>query len=332
MKKSPKFFGKLKSAVFNFDEYKTFAEERLSSSIIYLLKVMVIFTILITICLEIRIVQEVNIIKQTIEEKCPQFTFEDNNLVIDENSKQFIIEENQINSIIIIDSEKESLEEIDIVKENQNIIAFLKDKIITKNNFGVENVIYYSSLSEDIALSTINKQVIIDLLGSNAMIIGYLVFSFVAISILYIGFTIQITIDILLLSLIAFLLSKIIGLRLKYTPIFNISVYALTLSIFLYMVYIIVNLFTGFNIVYFDVAYRAISYIYVATALLIIKSDLIKQNMELTKIVEVQKQVRGEKQQKEEKKEDEEDKKEKEKKEDKKEKNSDNEEPEGNEA
>ena len=101
----------------------------------------------------------------------------------------------------------------------------------------------------------------------------------------------------------------------KYKEIFNMSIYALTLSIVLYLIYICVNITTGFTIKYFDLAYEIISYIYIITAILMIKSDLIKQQIEIGKIVEEQKKVREEKKQ-----EDNEEEKPKEDKEEKKEK------------
>ena len=87
------------------------------------------------------------------------------------------------------------------------------------------------------------------------------------------------------------------------------------LSIVLYLIYICVNITTGFTIKYFDLAYEIISYIYIITAILMIKSDLIKQQIEIGKIVEEQKKVREEKKQ-----EDNEEEKPKEDKEEKKEK------------
>ncbi len=137
------------------------------------------------------------------------------------------------------------------------------------------------------------------------MIQIYVAFVLTVFVYMFIIYLIQFTLDILLLSLVGYILSKIVSLRLKYKSVFNISAYAMTLSIILCMVYLVVNVFTGFEIKYFEIAYNAISYIYVLTALLIIKSDLIKQQMEVGKIVEEQKKVREEnEQEKEDKKED----------------------------
>ncbi len=129
-------------------------------------------------------------------------------------------------------------------------------------------------------------------------------------------------------------MSKIAAVKLKYKEVFNMSIYALTLSIVLYLIYICVNISTGFTIKYFDLAYQIISYIYIVTAILMIKSDLIKQQIEVGKIIEEQKKVREEKKQEdneeEKPKEDKKEKKEKKEKKDKEEKEPEN--PEGSQA
>ena len=112
---------------------------------------------------------------------------------------------------------------------------------------------------------------------------------------LYIVYLIQILLDALLLSVVGYILSKIVNIKLTYKSIFNISVYALTLSVILYMIYTVINLFTGFTIKFFEIAYNAISYIYILTAMLIMKSDLVKQQMEVGKIIEEQNKIKEEK-------------------------------------
>lgn len=152
----------------------------------------------------------------------------------------------------------------------------------------------------------------------------YAIFAVVSFVYLYIIYLIQIILDTLLLSVVGYLLSKIINVKFKYKSIFNMSPYALTLSIILYMIYIIVNLFTGFTIKYFEIAYNAIAYIYIATAMLMIKSDLIKQQMEVGKIIQEQKRIREEKKNEEEQEQEKKQPKEqKPKKEDKKKKDKD---------
>ena len=89
------------------------------------------------------------------------------------------------------------------------------------------------------------------------------------------------------------------------SKVFSISIYSLTLSIVLGVVYDILSSFTNFYIDHFEIMYILIAYVYLVAAILIIKSDVIKQRLELQKIIEVQKQVKKEI---EEQKEDDEDK------------------------
>ena len=88
------FFKRVKKAITNFDEYKIFAEEKVSVSIKYLLKLMFIFVILITIGITIRLTNEANKAIQIFREECPDFKFEDNNLIKTENN-----EEGELNKI-----------------------------------------------------------------------------------------------------------------------------------------------------------------------------------------------------------------------------------------
>lgn len=173
----------------------------------------------------------------------------------------------------------------------------------------------YEDISKNQNINGLSKQQILDYTNSSTMIPIYITFFVITIVFGLIAYSIQILLDIFLLSIIGLIMSKIAAVKLKYKEIFNMSIYALTLSIVLYLIYICVNITTGFTIKYFDLAYEIISYIYIITAILMIKSDLIKQQIEIGKIVEEQKKVREEKKQ-----EDNEEEKPKEDKEEKKEK------------
>ena len=94
-------------------------------------------------------------------------------------------------------------------------------------------------------------------------------------------------------------------MKIKYSASFSMSVHALTLSIILNMVYIIINGFTGWTVKYFQFMYTAISYIYIVTAILMIKTDYMKRQAEVEEIKSVQEQVKEKIKQKEQEKEDE---------------------------
>ena len=120
----------------------------------------------------------------------------------------------------------------------------------------------------------------------------------------YLIYLILVLMDIILLSIFGFLISRLLRIRLKYEAVYNIATYSLVLSIFLNMIYMFVSLTTNYTINYFGIVYNIISYIYLIAAILIIKSDIIKTNLELMAIVEEQEKVKQEMQQQEDSKED----------------------------
>ncbi len=333
-KKIP-FFVRLKNAIINFDEYKTFSEEKISSAIKYILKLVLIFTFIIAIALTWKVVQEANILINDFKNECPEFSFKDNLLVIEGDNKKIVKGDESGYFGFIVDSEKEKLSDVEEAGDYQRVIAVLKDKIVIKNVDNIETSSTYKQLGQSYNFNNLNKTSILQFLSGNNMTKIFAIFAAISFVYLYVVYLIQILLDILLLSVVGYLFSKIIGIKFKYKSIFNMSAYALTLSIILYIIYIVVNLFTGFTIKHFEIAYNAIAYIYIITAMLMIKSDLIKQQIEVGKIVEEQKKIREEKK-KEEEREKEQPKDDKPKKEDKKEKNKnkpeEGEAPQGNQA
>lgn len=328
--KKVSFFKRVKEAVTNFDKYLDFSEEKLSIAIKYILKLTLVFTLIITAALTIKIVQEANKVITSFQNEVPEFCFENNELIVAENQKVVKGDESGYFGVIV-DNQKEVLSDVEESSDYQRVIAVLKDKIIVRDAEGIEASITYEQLGQDYDLNNINKETVMQYLSGSDMVKIYAIFAVIMFIYFFIVYLIQFVLDILLLSIVGYLLSKIVGVKLKYKGIFNISVYAITLSVILYGIYMIVNLFTGFTIKYFEIAYNAIAYIYIITAMLTIKTDLIKQQIEVGKIVEEQKKVREEKKQKEEKKrEEKEQEKPKKEKKNKKEENKNEEgEPEG---
>ena len=333
--KKENFFKRLKNAVTNFDKYREYADEKVSVAIKYILKLVLIFSIIIAVSLTIRIALELNRVIESFRESCPDFKIENNSLVMQEENNNFTISDSSNVLCLIINSEKQSLTEIEGANNYQTVIGILKDKIVLRNSLNMESSTTYEQLGKSYELNNITKQGILSYITNKNMAVMFATLIIGSTIYLFIVYLIQILLDILLLSIIGFLFSRIIGIKFNYKQIFNMSTYAITLSFLLYMIYIVVNLFTGFIVKYFDVAYNAISYIYIITAMMMIKSDLTKEKIMVGKIVQEQRKVREEKDTEEENR-DEEDKKEekqKEKKEKKKkEKEGQGETPEGSNA
>lgn len=97
-------------------------------------------------------------------------------------------------------------------------------------------------------------------------------------------------IDAFTLSIFGILTCFFTKIKMNYKALLNMSIYALTLSIILRTVYFIIITLTTFQIKYFQIMYIAISYISLAAAIFIIKSNVIKQHLELMKIIEENKE------------------------------------------
>lgn len=330
-KKIP-FFKRLKNAITNFDEYQKFSQEKLGTAIKYFLKLMLIFSILISGFLTARMYKEIETIKTSFAEECPDFRIENNTLLIEGENKKYEKDIGYETLGLIVDSENTDLTE-EQNGQYQRIIAFYKDRMVMKT-MDTKTSMTYEDISKNQNINGLSKQQILDYANSNEMLVIYSIFFVVTIIFVFIAYSIQILLDIFLLSIIGLIMSKIATVKLKYKEVFNMSIYALTLSVVLYLIYICVNISTGFTIKYFDLAYQIISYIYIVTAILMIKSDLIKQQIEVGRIIEEQKKVREEKKQEdneeEKPKEDKKEKKEKKEKKDKEEKEPEH--PEGSQA
>ena len=107
---------------------------------------------------------------------------------------------------------------------------------------------------------------------------------------LFISLFISTLLDVFTLSVFGILTCFVTKIKMNYKAIFNMSIYALTLAIILRTVYFAITTLTTFKIKYFEIMYIAISYISLAAAIFIIKSNIIKQHIELMKIIEESKE------------------------------------------
>ena len=296
-------------------------------------KILIFIIIILSLALTYKIIIGANKLIIDFQAQCPEFSFQNNTLIVEGENKKIVKGDETGYYGVIVDSQKENISDIEEAGDYQRLVAILKDKITIKSADGMESSVTYEEINQNYDLTNFNKETLLQVFSSNNMIKLYAIFAVTAFVYLYIIYLIQILLDTLLLSVVGYLISKIVNVKLKYKSIFNMSAYALTLSIILYLIYIIINIYTGFTIKYFEIAYNAIAYIYIITAMMIIKSDLIKQQMEVGRIVEEQKKIRENNQEQEEQEEKKEEDKQKDKnKKEKKEKNPENGTPEGNEA
>lgn len=217
-----------------------------------------------------------------------------------ENPNVMKIDSNELIPIKIIINTETTDE--DVIKENineiklsQNGILILKDKVVIKNEFSTNLIEYtYKTLSEQYNINKIDKTEILNMLSGQALNRALIIFFITLLLYMLIMYVSTMLIDILLLVVLTYIVTRISGLRLKYSAIYNIASYSLTLPVILNMVYFVINRLTGFTIEYFQIMYTAIASIYIITAVLMIKSDVIKKQLELNKIIEEQEKVKQE--------------------------------------
>ena len=265
------FFKKAKKAIFNFDEYQKFSNEKVSKTFGYLFKLVLILTILITISTTYKTYNIAGNTMQKFIEESPNFEVKNGILTV-ENDLTYKYIDNDNYFGVIIDSSKEDLENI----EYNEGIAFSKDKIYIKSN-NQTRVIKYA----DIMNANFDKEDINELLTTKNLIKVYLLIGLVIFITNVIVYTIVFLFDILVLFIIGKIINWIAKTNIKSKGIFNIAVYSMTLPIILLIIYNLLILSFGFKIKYFDLAYDIISYIYVVTAILLIKSDGIKNMQEI---------------------------------------------------
>ena len=302
------FFKKIKISIFDFDGYQDLAAEKISKTIIYIVLLMLIFSIVVSAVYVFQCFELINQAKNYISNNIAEIKYEDYQMTVIPTNGEEITEidvNNIINSNIIINTqttdEAKIQESIDKISKQNNGILFLKDRIIIKTELSTKLMEYsYKDISEEYNINKIDKQEIIDILSGQPMYTFLVAFFIVMLIYLFIIYFSSILIDIFLLAILAYIVTRLAGLRLKYSAIYNIATYSLTLPVLLNIIYVVVNRFTGFTIEYFQIMYTAIASIYIITSILMIKSDVIKKQYELNKIIEEQERVRQELKRKEE--------------------------------
>lgn len=297
------FLKKIKTSIFGLEEYQKLAVQKVGKTISYIAIIMLIFAFFVTLVITYRFHQVINEVSKYINENIETITFQNGILSIEPKDKPneavLIEEENVFKGKIIIDTKELSQEQIsdytEDIKGYENGILVLKDKMIFKT-FGVNITthISFAELAEQMHIVHLEKQDILEFTSDNMIYKLDIAFFIALLIIMYINYLAAILLDVILYSIISYIVGTITRLRLKYSAAYNIAAYSLTLPILLNLIYIIVNILTGYTIKYFSIMYMAITCIYIFTAILMIKSDMIKKQIELSKIIEEQERIKQE--------------------------------------
>ncbi len=290
-----KFFKQAWYSISKIEKYPDMAAEGFKRAIGYLVKIVAILTFIVCICTLYHINSIIQEGVNYIEKEFPEFSYKDGKLEVLSEEK-ININESYIGKIIVdtkTEEEAQINKYINEVTENGEGIVILKDKVIIKN-FSVAGTISYSykEAFDQMKINEFSKQDVIHYANSTQILSLYLsifLMIFVYAFIIYFLTTIS---NIVLLSAFGYITTLLARIKMRYVAIFNMSVYAITLSVILNMIYILINIFIKFNMEYFQVMYISVAAIYLVAAILILKTDFIKKQLELMKIKEEEKTIK----------------------------------------
>lgn len=300
------FFKKVWYSITKFEQYPTMAIEGLKRTIKYLVILTAIVTVFITLGTVIQMKILVEDLANYIQENIPEFSYVDGKLSI-QTEENLIIENIETVGIdkIVLNTMAESQEQKDQIENENSVIGInlflFKDEIVleAKAEEG-ENVRQTFTYSDFLAgytggeLNEFNKTEFINYLTSDKMYNFYLSYGTAAFISLLIANIMVALLDVLEIAILGSITATIARIRIKFSAIYSMATYSLTLPMILNIVYIVINYFTDFTITYFQVAYIAIAYIYLAAAIFILKDDVIKKLQEVEKIKQEQLNVRKE--------------------------------------
>lgn len=241
------FFKRFKMAIFELENYIDFLNEKVSKSLIFSLKLVILLSFIMAVSNVIFVYAKYNSPDNYLNEVIPEFIYEKSELKIDENETKSD-EKKQMAQIMkqVVPSITNILGDGTYTKAD--LIHYVQDNQKTIVGFGVTAIFIEN---------------ILDL---------YIMWLMVAVLTSFIGW-----IDLVFLKI-----------KMKYSKLFTLSIYASTLSVILTVIYTMLNAFAGVYIDMFDYLSILIAYIYITAVIYMIRSDLIKQQIELIRIATIQ--------------------------------------------
>lgn len=299
------FFARFKKAIFELEDYGFFLGEKLTVAFKYFFVLVFLVSIIFSVAVVYKSTDAISKAYSYIENELPEFNYKDGNLHFDNVMEAY--DHDYKFSLLADTSENVSEEKISeyknkIYKQGNYGALLLKNKVLLitpSYEDSINYAQYFASLestdskdTEEITFS--NKEELIELMYKIG-IPNMLISMFIVLTIgVYLVDVFTILGDICVVAIFGWFAARICGVGFKMNPMMSLSIYGLTLSITLDLVFDVIYIMTGFTVQYFNVIYLLIAYVYIIAAIFMIKYDLIKHTEELKKIIEVQKQVEKE--------------------------------------
>ena len=313
------FFKKVWNSIVKIEKYPDMAAEGVGKACIYVCKLVLILAVIICLGIMYQTYQILQEGTRYLQNEFPEFSYKDGILNVESDKRITISEKDSYVGKTIIDTKVEDEQTINQyikeIEETGDGILILKNKVMLKNANMAGTISYnYKEVLGQMQISEFTKKNVVEYINSTKVISLYvsifitiLIYSFM----MYLLTTLS---NAVFLGLFGYISTIFARIKMRFVAIFNMAVYALTLSTILDIIYIAVNIFIDFNIEYFQVMYISVAAIYLIAAIFILKSEFMKRQAELMKIAEAQELVKKEIEQKEQEEKENKEKEEREKK------------------
>lgn len=272
------FFKKIWWSITKVSKYEEMAKEGLGTAIKYFL--ILIFLLSIILAAVATYIQSTIIddAMKYLDEILPELTFANNELNV-ETEEVIILDDEKFTTYfgytVVINPYLERQQAIDeyykLATGNRNCVVFLSNEVVnisvnyketqTEIPEGVEVYSYTDHASKYLTDTSkeYKKQDIINVLSESISYEyyfgGYLISYIIMLLVFYLLYIITIALSI-------FIVAKLLKINEKLKLIFIKTIYAITLSAILYVLYALISYFTKITIPYFDVIDIAVAYIY----------------------------------------------------------------------
>ena len=204
------FFKRLKMSIFDFDKYHIIASEGLGRAMMYLVKLILVFSLIISLASILKFSQIMDEAMGYVNDQVPNFYFSDNIFHI-ESEEDVIIENHEYTDFKIILTNSETYSEDEIRDFDGLTVAFTKKHVLLKQQNSTSITTQtYEELGNTIDLNEINKDYIVNMFsGENSYNILANIFAVIFIS-TFLTYFLTAILDTIALSLLGFIVSRLI--------------------------------------------------------------------------------------------------------------------------
>ena len=268
-------------------KYEELRKQGIGKSILYIFRFITILVFILSIIIGVSHLNETKDVISYLDLNLPEMKFKENVLTL-EKEDEVILNDNIIiehyNSIIVLNTSIEKQEAInrykDLATEINNVMIFLKKEIVLISYIYIQENDNEKGLMsqkyEDISSNFIKdksyeyeKKDVIEYLNERTTYSYYIAQSF---AVYFVLIVFRYLIYTIFISLAIWLLAKFLKLKWTYKDSLMNTIYALTLSILVYVLYMIISDFTKFR--------RHIEIISIGTVFIYLYMLIIKQVME----------------------------------------------------